>query len=99
MCPQPGADEQKAKGPGRYLYLGTLGDSIPKLFVKKRMLIILFLFLSHVTSSLRKAGGLGSCEELEQVLVISPLVLILNSEAPKQDGPAGRSQVPSRVSR
>lgn len=35
MCPQPGADEQKAKGPGRYLYLGTLGDSIAKLFVKK----------------------------------------------------------------
>lgn len=35
MCPQPGADESKAKGPGRYLYLGTLGDSIPKLFVKK----------------------------------------------------------------
>lgn len=73
MCPQPGADEQKAKGPGRYLYMGTLGDSIPKLFVKKRMLIILFLFLSHVTCSLREAGGLGSCEELEQVLVISPL--------------------------
>lgn len=55
------------------------------------MLIILFLFLSHVTCSLREAGGLGSREELEQVLVISPLVPTVNSEAPKQDGP-GREE-------
>lgn len=47
-----------------------------------------------MTCSLREAGGLGSCEELEQVLVISLFVPILNSEAPKQDGPGGGAKSP-----
>lgn len=98
MCPQPGADEQKAKGPGRYLYLGTLGDSIPKLFVKKDANYFIPVLVPRDLLS-EGSRWFGIMWGTRAGVSDFPPVPILYSEAPKQDGPGRRSQVPSRVSR
>lgn len=58
-APSPGQMSRKPRALADTYIWGLLGTPSPSSLLRKRMLIILFPFLSHVTCSLREAGGLG----------------------------------------